>query len=307
MGEQTAGVAEDDRLGHAEATDPSRAWLGERRFDDRRADDVDRHVAPRLHQRLLTERLRERVGIRPADARGAGASGFDELIRDPALAQLLGLGSQSGGSGGTELLGCFGAERAQLWGEAAGGLGVAADAARRCDLLAPVQTEVERAFADQFLRCVAAPVAGDVAGAHGDEVRGDAQRLQRLRDPRGAEQVDLDGRVERRVEGDGRRRMDDDVATGEQRLIALVEAETISADVAVDGLDAPHEHLVEGLAAARQFGLEPIEAVVLEDLASSAFGCAALCLHGSAARDRNRVHIAAAAPRERCRRSQWIR
>ena len=46
--QQPAGVADDDRLGHAEAADPSGERLGERRLDDRRPHDRDRHVALHL-------------------------------------------------------------------------------------------------------------------------------------------------------------------------------------------------------------------------------------------------------------------
>ena len=45
--QQAAGVGDDHRLGHAEAADPARLRLGERRLDDRRAHDADRHVALR--------------------------------------------------------------------------------------------------------------------------------------------------------------------------------------------------------------------------------------------------------------------
>ena len=89
LAEQAAGVGDDHRLGHAEAADPAGLRLGERRLDDRRPHDRDRHVALHVGQRLLAERLGERVGVGPADARGSGAPGLDELVLDPALAQLL--------------------------------------------------------------------------------------------------------------------------------------------------------------------------------------------------------------------------
>ena len=77
--QQPAGVAEDDRLGHAEAADPTGERLGQRGLDDRRPNDRDRHVALDLGQRLLAERLRVGVGIGPADAGGARPAGLDEL------------------------------------------------------------------------------------------------------------------------------------------------------------------------------------------------------------------------------------
>ena len=89
--EQAAGVGDDHGLGHAEAADPARLRLGERRLDDRRPHDRDRHVALHVGERLLAERLGERVGVGPADAGGTGAAGLDELVLDPALAELFGL------------------------------------------------------------------------------------------------------------------------------------------------------------------------------------------------------------------------
>ena len=82
--QQATGVGDDHRLGHAEPADPSRPRLGPRRLDDRRAHDADRHVALRFGQRLLAERLRERVGVGPADRCRPRAAGRDELILHPS-------------------------------------------------------------------------------------------------------------------------------------------------------------------------------------------------------------------------------
>ena len=83
-------------------------------------------------------------------------------------------------------------------------------------------------------------------------------------DPGRAEQVDLDGLVERGVEADGRRGVDDDVAGGEEPPAVVVEAETVAADVTGDG-DEPAGRLV-GEAVA-ELVAEAVEAVVLQDLA----------------------------------------
>ena len=70
--QQAAGVGDDHRLGHAEAADPARERLVDRRLDDRRAHDRHRDVAAVLQQRPLAERLRVGVGVGPAERRGAG-------------------------------------------------------------------------------------------------------------------------------------------------------------------------------------------------------------------------------------------
>ncbi len=81
--EEAAGVADDHRLGHAEAADPARPRLGERRLDDRRPDDRDGHVAALLGEGPLAERLRVGVGVGPAEAGGAGPPGVDHALGDP--------------------------------------------------------------------------------------------------------------------------------------------------------------------------------------------------------------------------------
>ena len=104
--EQAAGVGDDHRLGHAEAADPAGAGLGQRRLDDRRPHDADRHVALGLDQRPLAERLGVGVGVGPAERGGAGPAGLDQSVARPsALAELLGLGGQRRRAGRAEL-GC---------------------------------------------------------------------------------------------------------------------------------------------------------------------------------------------------------
>ena len=169
--EQSAGVGDDHGLGHAEAADPARLRFGERRLDDRGSHDRDRHVALHVGERLLAERLGERVGVRPADAGGPRPPGFDELVLHPALAELFGLRRERGRAGGAEFGAGLGAELDEAGGFAARRVAVGAQASARGNLAAPVDPDVERAVADEDLRGVAAPVAGDVARRHGDEVR----------------------------------------------------------------------------------------------------------------------------------------
>ncbi len=69
-----------------------------------------------------------------------------------------------------------------------------------------------------------------------------ARLLDGLGDPGRAEQVDLDGAVERRVEADSRGRVDDRVAAGEQGPAGGVEAEAVDATSPAIGSD-PGGHL----------------------------------------------------------------
>ena len=264
--EQAAGVGDQHRLGHAEATDPARLRFGECRLDDRGADDRHRHGALDVGERLLAERLGERVRVGPADAGRTCPPGFDELVLHPLLAQLLGLRCERRSAGGAELGAGLLAERLELLAAAAGGVGVGPQASARGDLVAPVDADVERAVADELLGCVAAPVAGDVTGRHGDEVWGDADVIAQVGDARRAEEVDLHGGVERRVERHGRSGVDHGVAAGEDRAVGVVQSQPVTGDVAGDrGDPGGHGGEVDALLAA--LGAESVERVVLEDLA----------------------------------------
>ncbi len=143
--EQSAGVGDDHGLGHAEAADPARLRLGERRLDDRGSHDRHRHVALHVGERLLAERLGERVGVRPADAGGPSSPGLDELVLHPALAELFGLRREGRRPGGAELGAGLGAELDEPFGFAAGGIAVGTESPAGGDLAAPVDPDVERA------------------------------------------------------------------------------------------------------------------------------------------------------------------
>ncbi len=106
----------------------------------------------------------------------------------------------------------------------------------------------------------------------GRATRRRVQPVEGGRHPDRAEQVDLHGRVQRRVEADRRRRVDDRLAGGQQLLAGGVEAEAVDAHVA--GHDQhPAVHL--GVEVGAELGAEPVEAVVLEDLAAHPVGRAA--------------------------------
>ena len=83
--------------------------------------------------------------------------------------------------------------------------------------------------------------------------------------PGRAEQVDLDRLGQRGIEGDGGGGVDDHVGRGQRGPPGVVEPEAVLAHVAGHGLD-PAGHLIgEGVA---QLVAQPVEAVVLDDLAS---------------------------------------
>ena len=220
--QQSAGVGEDDRLGHPEAADPARPGLGQRGLDDRGPHDADRvHVAHGPHgagHRDLAEGLGEGVGVGPADRRGAGTSGLDHAVVHPVAGGCA--RSAPTGSGRRRRparRGPRAPNSARRSGVAALGLDVApGNGGRRGDLAAPVEADGERAVLDRLLGGGAAAVAGDVAGADGDEVGRDAELVEQLGDADRAEEVDLDRPVEGGVERDGRRRVDDHVAAGQR-------------------------------------------------------------------------------------------
>ena len=272
--QQAAGVRDDDRLGHPEAADPAGAGLGPRRLDDRRSHDRHRHVALAVGERLLAERLGEGVGVGPADAGGACATSSDQLVLDPAFPELLGLGRERRGAGGTEL----GPRRLAELGEALGlptqRLGVALQAAGGVDLGLPAQPDVERSVAHQFLGGVAAAVAGDVAGADGDEMGGGAEVVAQPGDAGRPEQVDLDRPVERRVERDGGSGVDHDLGSAEDLAVGLTEPEAVSADVAGDRGHPAVGHLLERLGAVRGAVrlAEAVEGVVPEQFLLRSLG-----------------------------------
>jgi hypothetical protein len=100
-------------------------------------------------------------------------------------------------------------------------------------------------------------------------VRVGAQLVERLDDAGRPQQVDLDRAVERRVEGDGGGRVDDDVAAGQGGPSLVVEAEPVGADVAGDRRDPPGHLVVEPVA---ELPAQRVEGVVAEDLALGPLG-----------------------------------
>ena len=262
--QQPSGVGDDHRLGHPEPADPSGEGLVERRLDDRRAHDRHGHIAPVLQERPLPEGLRVGVGVGPPEGRRPSATRLDHLLLHPGAAALLGLAGQRGHAGGPDLMAGLLPEAGERIRSAAVGLGVGASPAGAVDLAPPVDVDEERAVVHRDLGGCTAAVAGDVAGGHRHQVGRDLERLQRLHDPRRAEEVHLDGRVERRVERHGRGGVDDDGARGQGLAAGVVEGEPIRSDVARDRGDPLGNHRGEAVLA--ELLAQAVEGVVAEDL-----------------------------------------
>ena len=195
--EQPTCVTDDDGLGHAEAADPARGWLGECGFDDGWAHDADGNIAAVLDQCSFSECLGIGVGIGPPQRGGTGTTGLDHAIGDPGNTQTLGLLRQQGGAGSSEFASGIGPELLELLGRAALGIGVESGASCALHLTAPVHVDEERTLVDEDLWCAAAPVAGHITGGHGDQMRCDAKFVAEIGDASRAHEVDLDRGIQR--------------------------------------------------------------------------------------------------------------
>ncbi len=271
--EQPTGVGDDDRLGHAEPADPTGPRLGQGRLDDRGADHGDGDgVAVLGDQRTLAQRLRVRIGVRPAQRLGPGLADRDHLLLDPVLAQPFGPLRQQVQSGAPELLAGRLVELRQSLGPAGLRLAVAALAPGGGDLVAPVDLHGERVGVEQLLLRLALVGAGHVGGRHRHEVDRPAAPLGHGQlacgdecggHPRGSEEVDLDGGVERGVEADGGGRVHDDVAVRQRLDAGGVHAQPVGGDVTGHRGDPGGHLLVEPVT---QLVAQAVEAVVPQDL-----------------------------------------
>ena len=233
LAQEAAGVRHDDRLGHAEAADPSRPGFRQCRLNDGRPHDRDGYPAlPLLDQRPLAERLREGIGVGPPERDRAGRARRHQFVADPFLAQLLGLRGDQVIAGGADLRPGLLRKGPQLLGLTGLSLRVVAQAPGRCHLGLPWDVEGEAVLAEQFLLGLALMGARDVRGRNGDEVGGRTGLGDGGCHPRGAEKVDLDGLGQGGVERDGGGRVDDHVRGSEGAPSLLVEPEPVAADVA---------------------------------------------------------------------------
>ena len=271
--QQAPGVGDDDRLRHAEASDPARAGLGERRLDDRRPDDGHGEGVAELRDECpLSQCLRIGIGVGPPERLGSGLAHLDHLLLDPVLPQSFRPLGQQMQAGAAQFPSGLLVEPGQAIGAAGLGLGVAALAAGGPDLGTPVHLHAEGVGVQQLLFGLTLVGSGHVSGGDRDEVdRAPAALLlgelpgrhRGRRHPRGPEEIDLDGSVEWRVEAHRCRRVDHDVAIGEFLEPVAVEAEAVGSHVAGDRR-YPRDHV--GIEPLPVLLAEPVEAVVLHDL-----------------------------------------
>ncbi len=216
----------DQGIGHPQPVEPARRGLREARLDDRRADDRQRHVAAAPQHDLFAERLGVGVGVVPAPLAGQLHALLDELVQDPPPAQVLD----------------------RLAARLARAAAAAAALDQRLDELAPDFGAVppladagdDPLDADQVLVGIAEPARGErILGAR----RGVVDRLRnrliaraahvRGRDvdqrgvvalggelchAAGPARVERQCVVQRRVEGDDRGAVDDEVEPVDERL-----------------------------------------------------------------------------------------
>ncbi len=267
--QQATGVADDDRVGHAEAADPARARLGHGRLDDGRANDADRHPAPVLQQRPFAQSLGVRVGIGPAERRGPGHAGLHQLVLHPLHAQLLGALGQQRHPGCAQLLPGSAVHLGQHRRRAADGIEVGTGPAGGGHLAPPVNVRGVGRVVEGRLVGLAATGAGHVGGRDGHHVGVGAQLLHDLHHPDRAQEVDLDRLVQGRVERHRCRRVDEDVGSAQVLAARLVKAQPVDADVASDR-HQPASHLfVEPVAQLRP---QAVEGVVLQHFAAHPVG-----------------------------------
>ena len=92
----------------------------------------------------------------------------------------------------------------------------------------------------------------------------DVEIVEGLDDPGGTEEVHLDGTIEWSIEAHRGRRVDHDVAVGQCGSTLVVEAEAVGGDITLDDRHPLVDRGPERLLA--QFGDQPVEGVVAEDL-----------------------------------------
>ena len=230
-------------------------------------DDRDRDVAPGLVEGPFAERLGERVRVRPADRRGPGPAGLGHaVVTHSTCGAARSWPASSGVPGGAELaVGPPCLKRRQQFRRPALGLEVDARPAGGVDLGPPVEVEVEGPLGQQLFGCRSPAVAGHVTGGHRDQMGPDVELVEHGDDPARTQQVDLDGRIQRRVEGHRRRRVDDEVAAGQGSPALVVEAETVPGDVAPDDRDPAGDLGLERRPPA-ELVAQAVEGVVAEDL-----------------------------------------
>ena len=236
-GDEAGAVAEQDRVGDLQRLHPAGVRPVQRGLHDRGADDRQR-ARVFGDQAALAHRLRQCVGVRPAERSGALAAALGELFLHPDLAQLLGAGADRRSAGRAD--GALGLldEAVLVQREARLGLDVAPPGARGVQLGLDVQVGLRRRGAGRALEHEPGALARGVRGRDVDDVGVAAGLAQRVQQPRGALAVELERLVERQLERDRGGAVDDDVDVAD----AL---EPVVSEIAAHGL---HAAAVEALA-----------------------------------------------------------
>ena len=205
-GDQAGAVAEQDRVGDLQRLHPAGVGRGQGGLDDRGADDRQQARAGG-HQDALAHRLRERVGVRPAERAGALAAALGELVADPGVAQLLHPRADRGAAGRAD--GALGLLDEAVLVDREARLGLDVAAARRVPASSSASRSSQgsrRRGAARALEHEAGALARGVGGRDVDEVGVAAGFAQRVEQAGRALAVELERLVERLLEGDARRR-----------------------------------------------------------------------------------------------------
>ena len=250
LGDRAPPVGQDDRLRHLEALDPPRIRVRESAFDDRRTHDRQRHTmgCRELLGGPLGQRLGERVDVRPAERLGAGPAVLDQSPIDPGRAPLLRVRRHDAGARPGVLGAGLLQEAVQQLGPAGRVLGQPAGGHGRLGLGLPVDPMGQRPFVNDPLGD-----PGDVRRRDVDQVRAASTGQYGFVQPAGPQHVDLERMVDRRVEGDGRRAVEDQVEVpGQLREVAGHVALEDRDPFRQDGVEAfladPAPELAEGIA-----------------------------------------------------------
>ena len=239
--------------------------LGERRFDDGRAHEGDRHLfAPAGDEAPFPHGLGEGIGVGPAEGERPGGAGVDQFLSYPLLAELLGTSGNQMIAGPAELGAGRLGESDEFGRLARRRLEVAAQTAGCMDFSLPIHIEGESVLRKQLFFGLALMGAHDIGGGHRDEVGRRAALHHCCGHAGRAEKIDLDRLGQWGVERDGGGRVDDHVAACERRTALFAHPKTVLADVAGHGADTTGYFASEPFA---EFVAESVEAVVLDDFA----------------------------------------
>ena len=191
--QKSARITNDDRLGHAEAADPTRNWFLQCRFDDRWTNDADGNIAASFHERSFAECLCVGIRVGPTQRCGAGAPSFDHAVCHPTIAQLLGLFGKKGSARSAKFTACLFAEFHELLGRTADGFGIATSATSAFNFSAPIDIDEEMTLVNELFGSSTAMIASDITRGHRNKMRRDAEFVAYGSDSSWAKKVDFNG------------------------------------------------------------------------------------------------------------------